>query len=137
MKKILILIALTLLANLIFATDFAVIINKDNSQVSLSKADVKNIFLGKKTSWADGSAISPVVQDGGDAHSAFLKNIVNKSSSQFNIFWKKALFTGTGTPPKSVSGDAAVIDYIKNNPGAIGYVSSSSVNDGVKTLAVE
>jgi ABC-type phosphate transport system substrate-binding protein len=38
--------------------------------------------------------------------------------------------------PKSLDSEAAVVDYVAHNPGAIGYISKATPHDGVKVLAV-
>jgi len=47
------------------------------------------------------------------------------------------MLSGEGTAPKAFSSDAEVIDFVKNNNGAIGYISKDSLSDDVKQLNVE
>lgn len=117
--------------------EVSVIVNNGVSVSSISVADLQNISLGKKTEWGDGRAIVFVVQESGAAHDAFLSRYVEKSSQQFQTFWKKQLFSGNGKAPDTLSSDAAVLEYVSKTNGAIGYVDSSAVNGGVKVLKVE
>jgi ABC-type phosphate transport system substrate-binding protein len=38
--------------------------------------------------------------------------------------------------PKSLDSDAAVVEYVAHNPGAIGYIGKSAPHEGVKVLSV-
>ena len=51
-------------------------------------------------------------------------------------YWQAQVFSGRDTPPVSLGSDAAVIDYVRSHPGAVGYVSRSASANGVKTITV-
>tara|TARA_B100001059_G_scaffold233022_1_gene272108 strand:+ start:64200 stop:64583 length:384 start_codon:yes stop_codon:yes gene_type:complete len=59
---------------------------------------------------------------------------VGRSSAQLKSHWAKLVFTGKGTPPLELATEAAVIDYVAQNPDAIGYVDAASVTDAVKVV---
>jgi len=46
------------------------------------------------------------------------------------------VFAGSGTPPIEKKSDLEVIEYVKKNSGAIGYVSKSTNTTGVKEITV-
>jgi hypothetical protein len=39
--------------------------------------------------------------------------------------------------PKSLDGDAAVVEFVAHNVGAIGYISKTTLREGVKVLTVK
>lgn len=117
-----------------FATDPVVIANKDVATTSINQKLLVNIYLGKTTKWEDGSMIVPVLLQRGAIHEAFLSTYIKQSASQFNGFWTKAVFTGTGVPPKSFASEEELLNYVANTSGAIGYVSAASGT--VKSLTV-
>jgi len=118
------------------AADFILVVNKANSTASLSKQDVKKIFLGKKTTWDDGSKIELLTQPDSSAHKPFVKTMVGKSPAQFEMFWKKAVFTGTGTPPMELTDAKAVKDAVSTKPGAISYIPPDKLDATVNKLEV-
>jgi len=128
MKKILICISLSsfLVLSVLGAAYAEVIIitNKDVNETTLSREDIKEIFLGKKVQWKDNSKIRFVTLTGGDLHREFLKNYVNRSATQYLNYWKKMLFTGRGEPPKGFKTLAELIAYVKKTSGAIGYIDA-------------
>lgn len=61
-------------------------------------------------------------------------NGYGKSVSFINAYWARILFTGRATPPRQVEDNDAVIDVVKKNPSAIGYVAAVTKLDGVKVV---
>lgn len=120
-----------------FADDAVVIANKNVPSSTLSSDDIKQIFLGNKTSWDNGDKIVFVVQDRTDTADAFLKAYIRKSASQYDNYWKKQVFTGKGKAPKSFSSDQELAEFVANTPGAIGYVSSGANANDTKTISVQ
>jgi ABC-type phosphate transport system substrate-binding protein len=115
-----------------------VIVNKDNSISSLSKNQLKKIYTKKMTKWEDGSKIKPIdLQKSSEVRSSFSDNVLKKSISAMRAFWQRQIFSGKGVPPPEKKSDADVIEYVKNNPGAIGYVSANANISGVKKITVK
>lgn len=115
-----------------------VIITNQNVPVSaLDQTDLKQIFLGNKTSWDNGDAIIFVVQDETEASETFLKTYVKKSASQYNNYWKKQVFTGKGKAPESFSSEQDLVRFVSQTPGAIGYVSSGIDTGTTKKIAIQ
>jgi ABC-type phosphate transport system substrate-binding protein len=135
-KLIVFVMLLSIIPGLCLAGDVVVIVNQSVSETTLSKQDVGNIYLGKKSSWSDGSKIKFVVLTG-DTHASFLKSYVGKSESQFNTFWKKQVFTGKGSPPKELDSDQAMVEFVAQTAGAIGYVSAGTDVSKVKTITIK
>ena len=119
-----------------FAMDVMVICNKSVPESSLTKSELRNIFLGKKQEWSTGDSIIPVTLKKGEAHKAFCKIYLIKSPSQFIAYWKKMLFTGKGMIPKSFDNEKEMVDFIATTKGAIGYVSAGQTHDHVKVLQI-
>jgi ABC-type phosphate transport system substrate-binding protein len=119
------------------AQDVVLIKNADVTISSLSPADVENIFLGKKTDWGNGSKIKFFINGETATHETFLKNYVGKSSSQFQTFWKKQVFTGKGQMPKSAGNDQEMVSNVTSTSGSIGYVSAGVDLGSAKTISVQ
>jgi len=119
------------------ASEFVLVVNKANPDSQVTTAAAKKIFLGKTSSWSDGTRIKLVVQKDPELHEFFVKQVVKKSGQQFLTYWKKALFTGVGTPPPVMADDAAVKSYVAANRGAVGYIAEQSLDDQVKLLELK
>jgi len=113
-----------------------VIANASVKSADISKSDLKDVFVGASSSLKDGSHVTPVLLKSGAAHEAFLTEYVGKNDTAFRAGWRSLVFSGQASMPKSLDSDAAVVDYVAHNAGAIGYISKASPHEGVKVLAV-
>lgn len=120
--------------SLALAADIVMIINKSNAVSTISYQDIQNIYLGKKTTWESGKRIVPIIQDNPNVHDSFTKQILKKNSQQYATYWKKALFTGAGLPPKAVDGNGEIKALIAGNKDAVGYISADALDSTVKKL---
>jgi hypothetical protein len=100
----------------------------------ITNADLRAIFMGTKTRFADGSHAVPVTLKGGPAHEVFLKNHVSETPEEFRSQWRKVVFTGQGAMPKAFDSESALLDYVAATPGTVGYVSRIPSQEGVKSL---
>jgi ABC-type phosphate transport system substrate-binding protein len=135
-QGILILALIFALAAQTLAADFIVVVHAGNALSRMAEQDVKQIFLGKKTTWPNGRTIDIIIQEDTDAHAGFTQEILGKTSQQFMIYWKKMLFTGKGLLPRSVKNDAEVKAFVASNPDTIGYISPGALDNTVKKLEV-
>lgn len=113
-----------------------VIANSSVKSSDVSKSDLKDVFTGGSSSLKDGSHVTPVLLKGGADHDAFLADYVGKNDTAFRASWRSLVFSGQASMPKSVDGDAAMVEFVAHNAGAIGYIGKSSPHEGVKVLAV-
>jgi len=107
--------------------EFKVIVNVDNPVGILTPEDVSRLFLRKTPTWFNGQAVLPVDQNAhSPARAAFLREIHQKNEQAFDAFWRQQVFTGKAVPPLVLGSDAEVIDFVRRNPTAVGYVSAGA-----------
>ena len=123
--------------NNLVAADVKVIANPSVGASSVSAEELKSVFLITKTSLSDGSHVEPVLEKGGTAHEAFVKEYLGKNDSALQTYYRSLVFTGKASMPKTVAADADVVAYVAKTKGAIGYVSAGASTAGVKTLDVK
>jgi ABC-type phosphate transport system substrate-binding protein len=114
-----------------------IIANTSVKADSVSADELKSVFLEEKNSLSDGSHVEPIIEKGGPAHEAFLKEYLDKSDSALQTYYRSLVFTGKGSMPKAVGSDAEVAALVAKTKGAIGYVSEGTAAEGTKTLAVK
>src|SRR6202162_2186049 len=122
-------------ASAAWAQDVILVANKNVHITEIKNSDLRAIFRGEKTRFADGSHAVPVTLKGGPAHEVFLKNHVGEGPEEFRSQWRKVVFTGQGAMPKAFDSASALIEYVAATPGAVGYVSRISLQNRVKLLA--
>lgn len=133
---VLVTIACLLVASTVLAADYVLITHKSNPVTSLSAQDAKNYYLGKQTTWSNGTKVTVYTQSSSPIHTTFLKQIVRKSPQQYTTYWKKSLFTGTGLPPKDFAGDDEMKKAVAAQPGSLGYISANALDGSVKKVDV-
>ena len=112
-----------------------VVVSATSSASKLDKEQVANLFLGKSSSYPDGSAAVPIEQtDATPAHDEFHKSITEKSASQLKSYWSKMIFSGKGTAPKEVASNAELLKLLASNPAMIGYIDKTAVDKSVKVI---
>lgn len=137
-KVIIALMAVIMLSPILsLAGDVVIICNPSVKVSTLGKSDVNNIFLGRKSTWDDGTSIVFAIQKDLDVHKSFLDGFMDKTPSQFVLFWKKIVFTGKGSSPQTVDNDLEMIKFVGETKGAIGYVSAKAGLENVKNISVK
>jgi ABC-type phosphate transport system substrate-binding protein len=116
---------------------YQVIVNKELQIESISRADLKNIYLGKKSRWDGDIKIEAVTLSSGDTHSCFLTDIVQKTPAQFGIYWKRVIFTGKGVPFHKVECEEDMVSYVESTCGAVGYISEKTSTGEAKKIRLE
>ena len=112
-----------------------VIVGAKSGIGALEKQQVSDLFLGKASAFPDGKQAVPLDQaEGAAARDEFHSKVTGKSGAQLKSFWSKQVFSGKGTPPKEVPGNADVKKLVADNPNMIGYVDKAVVDGSVKVV---
>jgi hypothetical protein len=119
-------------------SQFKLVVNRANELHSLPVGAVSDYFMRKKTSWPDGTAVKPIdLLVESKARQAFSYAVLDKSASTVRMFWQRQVFSGRIAPPPEVPTELALLAYVGENPGAIGYVSADApLGPGVKVVDV-
>ncbi|GAB6094904.1 hypothetical protein JCM14469_11560 [Desulfatiferula olefinivorans] len=121
-----------LLAATLAHADVLVIANPSVPDKALSSKDIKDIFLGKKLHWSDGTKIVFATLTEGDAHRDFLSAYLNKSPKQYAGTLEAKVFTTAGQSPKRFAASKKLVEYVSATKGAIGYIdAATNVKDTV------
>ena len=116
---------------------YAVIVNTANPVVSLTRAQVADIFMKHTTRWERGGDIHPVDQPAVAAvRDAFSRAVHGKPSSAVASWWGQQMFSGRAVPPPQRTTDRAVNAFVREDGLAIGYISPGTAEAGVKVVRI-
>jgi TonB family protein len=123
---------------LVIATEVKVVVIANGSiKVDIISAnDVKSVFLEEENSLRDSVHVEPVLEKEGAVHEAFLHEYIGGTDDDLQNYYRALVFSGRGSMPRELASDAEVVAYVARTKGAIGYVSSETAAEGVKTLTI-
>jgi len=105
------------------ADELAVIVNQHSGVEQLTKAEVINLFLGRQKKLPSGASALTVDLAGSNAEKQqFYARLVNKQLTEINSYWARLFFSGQESPPRQVKTTEEMLEIVKDNKGAIGYV---------------
>ena len=132
-----ILAAAILCATTAFGGDWALVSNPAVGVASISKADLKRIYTGKKGQIGSAKAVPFVLPESNPAMVAFLSEVLGMSPAEFKKFWVDAQIKGEGTAPATQKTSVAAVAVVGEIPGGLAIVEKSAVNASVKEIAVQ
>lgn len=116
---------------------FKVVVHPDNPFVSLTRSQISNYLLKKKSRWKNGWQVDPVDLGSRSSVRAEMSQLIHERSvASIKNYWQRQIFSGNNTPPPELETDQEVVDFVKNNRGSIGYVSEDFDTDDVKVVNI-
>ncbi len=142
MKNIIkILFILSLINSSIYAAKKgALVVSKDVNIESISKNDLKDILLGRKTLWNNGSRIRIAISsEDSEKLNQFLIDNIEQNKRRFKKYWLKRVFAGYGIAPKIFKNDEKALNYAQSQENSITYmtIEEDKVPSGVTIVSVE
>ena len=103
---------------------------------ALKLADVALIFRRKKLFWNEGTRVAPVnLQASHPLRQTFSRVVLGSPPEELERYWNDMYFHGI-SPPFVLASEEAVLRFVAQTPGAIGYVSYCDVDARVKIALV-
>jgi ABC-type phosphate transport system substrate-binding protein len=117
----------------------AIVVNRSSPIEKLTFAELRSIFLGNRSHWANGKRITLVMREPGDGErKTILREVCGMNEDQFKTLFLRGLYTGDIlVSPKILSTPTGVRKFIFNVPGAIGYLRASDVDETVKVVRID
>ncbi len=131
-----------LLIGLLSFTGFAqkdnlVLVTSLKNELSVIETpELQAIFLGK-TRDVTGIEVTPVLLDVKELQGEFVRTFLDRSEIQFTRTWQKLIFTGKGQRPPVFDSIDQLINYLRENKGALSYLPKDKVPRDLKVLVVK
>ena len=116
-----------------------VIVNLENEIDDISSVELKRIYLGKINYWDNKEIIlKATLKTGSSLQEFWLSSVLEVTIREYQQIWLKNIFTGKADPPESFATVKKLIEFVRENPEAIGFVSEAdSLPVLVKTITVD
>lgn len=133
MKYFLLILALLLPG--LAPADVLVVVNAANPVRSMTAEEVAALYLGRSRSFPGGefALVFDHPRDS-ELRRKFFKQVANMAIGQVNTYWSRLMFSGQEMPPQVLPTEQAVIDIVRRNPGAIGYLSAPPKESGLRVV---
>ena len=117
----------------------AIIVHRSNPIEALTKTELRRIFMLETQTWPHGRKITVVLREKGQSERAeAIRIICGLSEPDFEQYVLFQTFRGTvNRAPRSIQSARAMLRFIFNTPGAIGYVRADEVDEAVKVLKID
>ncbi len=117
--------------------DLYVIAHASHPQASLTQKEVLDLFMGRQRAFPDGSFafVFDLPRDN-PVRERFYQQVAGMSLAQVNSYWARLMFSGQAMPPQPLPDERTVVEVVKRNPNALGYLGSPTADKGVRVLLV-
>jgi hypothetical protein len=113
----------------------AVIVAPGHGKV-LKKEDLALVFKRKKLFWGEGAKIQPVnLPASNPLRRTFSQAALGATPEELEKYWNGMYFQGV-SPPFVLGSEEAVLRFVAETPGAVGYVSFCSADSRVAVALV-
>ena len=121
------------------AEPLVIVVNRTNPVDNLSFSELRTVFLGGRSHWANGRRITLVMRGPGDPErKAVLRDVYGMDEDQLKTHFLRGLFTGEILlSPKVLATPSGVKRFVFNVPGAIGYLRLNDVDASVKMVRID
>jgi ABC-type phosphate transport system substrate-binding protein len=117
----------------------AIIVHESNPVNGLTLRELRRIFLLDTQTWPNGRKITVMLREQGQPERGeAIRLICGMSESDYNRHVLFQTFRGqVGWGPRSIRSATAMLRFVFNAPGAIGYVRASELDDTTKVLRID
>jgi hypothetical protein len=101
----------------------------------LDEEILQRIYLGKVVE-VNGHPVIPVnLAKGTQLRRKFMEDVLSQDDDKFIAYWTVRRYIGKGSPPREFPSVESQLEYLRNTPGAVGYVDAdAAAKAGLKTL---
>lgn len=132
--RVLLLIFGVLCASFGQAGELLVIASQQVPDATISVKQLADTYALKKTRWANEIQMVPVNREASSMErEKFSEAVFKLSPQELAEYWNRLRFQGK-FPPLVQTSDQAVLSFVRNVPGAIGYINADQQPTGVKIL---
>jgi len=121
------------------AEDLAIIVAKNVAVDRVALPELRQLLRAEKSKTPDGLDVTLVTRERGSVERAtVLREIYQLPDAGYEKYFMQKVFTGAmAAAPRLLPTANAMRKFVAANPGAIGYIRASDLDDSVKVLAVD
>ncbi|BBL70110.1 hypothetical protein [Methylogaea oryzae] len=114
--------------------ELAVVVSSRDAPRTLDLELLARIYRRKTLYWPDGRKIEPVNLPASEPlRQLFSRRVLKMEPEELEAYWNQQYFQGV-FPPFMLPSEEAVIRFVADTPGAVGYVSACAIDARVTVL---
>ncbi len=112
-----------------------VVVSTQSAIRNLTQQDLLALYTGRTRTLPGGQAVTPLDQQrDGTARADFYQALTGMDIARINSYWARLHFTGQVQPPQTVSDDTAMVQRLKADQFAIGYLMREPQDPSVRVV---
>lgn len=121
------------LVSLSFGSEFVVVASSSFKESSLTKKQLRDIFLKKKSFIGSDDVVAVNLSASEKARISFEEKVLEMDRGELVAYWSNQHYQGI-TPPVTQKSQAGIKAFIKSVKGAIGYIEKKALEPDMKVL---
>ncbi len=112
-----------------------VVVPAQSTVRTLSQQDLLALYTGRARTLPGADVVTPLDQQrDGPARAEFYQALTGMDIARINSYWARLHFTGQVQPPQTVVDNAAVVQRLRTDRTAIGYVTQEPQDSSVRVV---
>lgn len=112
-----------------------VVVSTQSPLRTVNQNELVAIYTGRTRAFPDGTAATPLDQKrDGPARAEFYQLLTGMDIARINSYWARLHFTGQVRPPQTAEDDTAMLQRLRSDPSAIGYVTRPPQDNSVRVV---
>ena len=103
----------------------SVLIIGNSDLPKLDRVTVEKLFTGRIIEVNGRPATVVNAASGSATRQQFLMTFLAQDEDKYRAYWTVRRFIGKGVPPKELATSREIIEFVKSQPGGIGYISAA------------
>jgi hypothetical protein len=118
--------------------DVFVVVPIASTVKAMTQKELLDLYMGRSRAFPDGTFALPFDLPRDDpGRAAFYRALTGMELAQINSYWSRLMFSGQTLPPQPLPTEAAMVELVKRNPSAVGYVLQEPAADkGLRVVLV-
>lgn len=122
------------MASAVSAAEIHLVAARGGQVANLSLDDAEQLFLGRRTTLANGTPVKLVDLPAGTVRDRLYLLLTGKNPIQTRAYWSRQVFTGRALPPREAESQQQARDWLATTPDAIGYLPADVIDDRLQIL---
>lgn len=112
----------------------AVIVHSSTKTEAISPNQLLDIYTLNSQNWSDGKKIYITDFKGDSEIRTKFYSSMSINKNDIKRIWLRKQFSGSGTPPLTVTTNEEMIEKVLSKPGTIGYVPADQIPENTKVI---